>query len=129
MSSDVQLYNYDYPEFVDNACVQRGSNDRLTLGVMGLCGEAGEVSELVKKYLFHGHDLNEDRMIEEMGDVFWYFTLLCIEMGVSLDDIMRANIAKLRARHGDQHGKVTAESTTFARTGCHEAGDGCHDVD
>ena len=44
--------------------------DKLKLEcALGLCGEAGEVAEQVKKHYFHGHPLNKAHMIEELGDV------------------------------------------------------------
>lgn len=127
-ATDTQFYNYDYPIFVDEACerIEHGEDERLVLGALGLCGEAGEVAELIKKAIFHGKDLDEDRMKEEMGDVLWYFTLLMVEMGFDLDEIMQANIDKLRARYGPEHGQ---QFNSLKRTGCHGAGDGCHDVD
>ena len=33
--------------------------DVLVNGVMGLCGESGEVIDLVKKHLHQGHELNK----------------------------------------------------------------------
>ena len=46
--------------------------EMLINGVMGLCGEAGETIDLVKKYLHQGHELNREKVIEELGDVCWY---------------------------------------------------------
>jgi len=40
-------------------------------GVLGLCGESGECSDLLKKHLFQGHELNRERMVKELGDVAW----------------------------------------------------------
>lgn len=51
----------------------RSNMDRLKLEcALGLCGEAGEVAEQVKKHFFHGHELDKRHMIEELGDVAWY---------------------------------------------------------
>ena len=38
-------------------------------GVLGLCGEAGECADLVKKHKFQGHDLDTDHLAKELGDV------------------------------------------------------------
>ena len=55
----------------------RSDTDRLKLEcALGLCGEAGEVAEQVKKHFFHGHDLDKHHMIEELGDVAWYLAVL-----------------------------------------------------
>ena len=46
------------------------NNDQVLLnGVMGLCGESGEVIDIVKKHISQGHQLNKDKLIEELGDV------------------------------------------------------------
>lgn len=38
----------------------------------GLPGEAGEVSELVKKHQFHGKPIHPSTFLLELGDVLWY---------------------------------------------------------
>lgn len=86
--------------------------DTLNLCALGLGGEAGEVleaaiavtaacskvSERLKKYLFHGKDLNEEDLALELGDVQWYTAIAAKAIGRPLSSIMRGNIAKLRAR-------------------------------
>lgn len=37
---------------------------------LGLTGEAGEVAELLKKHVGHGHALDRDKLAKELGDVF-----------------------------------------------------------
>ena len=68
-------------------------------GVMGLCGEAGETIDIVKKHLFHGHELNRQRLIEELGDVAWYLAETAYALGVELDEVLSLNIEKLRRRY------------------------------
>ena len=46
--------------------------DTLINGVMGLCGESGEVIDIVKKHLAQGHELDKDRILGELGDIAWY---------------------------------------------------------
>jgi NTP pyrophosphatase (non-canonical NTP hydrolase) len=67
---------------------------------LGLSGEAGEVSELVKKHLFHGQELDKCKLIKELGDVAWYWTAMCIQMGIDPDEVLQRNVDKLKARHG-----------------------------
>lgn len=50
---------------------EKASYDKLINGVMGLCGEAGEYIDVVKKMMFQQHELNADKLIEELGDVLW----------------------------------------------------------
>lgn len=49
-----------------------------SLGVfaMGLSGESGEVVDLLKKVVGHGHDLDKEKLIKELGDVMWYLAVL-----------------------------------------------------
>lgn len=73
--------------------------DRLVNGVLGLNGEAGEVTDLVKKFLFQGHDLDKERIEEETGDCLWYCALIADAIGSDLDVIMEKNVAKLWQRY------------------------------
>lgn len=70
-------------------------------GVLGLCGESGEVADLVKKTTFQGHELNAERVAEELGDVAWYLAVAAEAIGYSLDDILQMNIDKLLKRYPD----------------------------
>lgn len=67
--------------------------------VMGLCGESGEVIDIVKKHISHGHPLNKEKLVEELGDVAWYLAECAYALGVSLEDVLVGNIAKLKARY------------------------------
>ena len=72
---------------------------RLLNGLMGLNGEAGEAIDIYKKAMFQGHDIDIEEIIEELGDVLWYIALSADAISVSLDEIARLNIAKLRKRY------------------------------
>lgn len=73
--------------------------DVLINGVMGLCGESGEVIDIVKKHLAHGHELDREHMLEELGDVAWYLAEVAYALDASLEDVLAANIEKLRRRY------------------------------
>jgi NTP pyrophosphatase (non-canonical NTP hydrolase) len=76
------------------------ADDRLLLnGVMGLCGEAGECIDIVKKHLFQGHALDKEKVIDEAGDCLWYLAALASGLGVSLGEIAEGNIRKLAKRY------------------------------
>lgn len=66
---------------------------------MGLAGEAGEVCDYLKKVVFHGHDLDKDKLCDELGDVLWYLANLADALGVPLADVANNNIAKLKKRY------------------------------
>jgi NTP pyrophosphatase (non-canonical NTP hydrolase) len=83
----------------------RERRTRLINAALGLCGEAGEFADALKKAEFHGHTLDEAELQKELGDVLWYAALACDALGVSMGEVMAQNIEKLRARypHGFSH--------------------------
>lgn len=74
--------------------------------VMGLNGEAGEVIDHVKKVCFQGHELDGEHLIEELGDVAWYLAVCAEALGVTLEDVMKRNIDKLKARYPEGFDKA-----------------------
>ena len=73
--------------------------DVLINGVMGLCGESGEAIDIVKKWLAQGHELDKEKLAKELGDICWYLAETATALGLSLEDIMSANIEKLKKRY------------------------------
>ncbi len=71
----------------------------LTNSVMGLCGESGEACDIVKKHLFHGHELDREALIKELGDVAWYLAEAAEALEIPLEEIFERNIEKLRKRY------------------------------
>lgn len=61
--------------------------ERLTVAALGLVGEAGEVAELIKKALGHGHPLDTDKLGEEMGDLLWYVAETASACALDLDEV------------------------------------------
>ncbi len=69
---------------------------------LGLVGEAGEVSEKIKKIFRDSNGLiSEEKRAEikkELGDVLWYLSQLCTELRMNLDDVAASNLEKLLSR-------------------------------
>ena len=82
---------------------EQPDKERLINFVFGLAGESGETIDLLKKIIFHGHDLetNRDKLALELGDCLWYITGIATAAGINLDDIAKRNIEKLKARYPD----------------------------
>lgn len=95
-----------YQEFVKNTSGAFSSlneeQGRIAAAALGLVGEAGETSEVIKKYLFHGHDLPKEKIEKELGDVLWYVTELCNALDITLESVMEKNIEKLSKRYGGE---------------------------
>lgn len=72
--------------------------DILINAVMGLCGEAGEATDLVKKHLFQNHEFNKEEFVKELGDIAWYLAEACTAVDVKLEEVLEKNITKLKQR-------------------------------
>lgn len=66
---------------------------------MGIAGEAGEVCDLLKKHVFHGHALEKAELAIELGDVLWYIAVIARTAGIDLDLVAFVNLAKLKDRY------------------------------
>lgn len=73
--------------------------DVLINSVMGLCGEAGEAIDIVKKWLSQGHALDKARLAAELGDVAWYLAEAATALDMPLEQIFQSNLDKLARRY------------------------------
>jgi NTP pyrophosphatase (non-canonical NTP hydrolase) len=76
--------------------------ERTEHAAYGLCTEAGELLDQLKKHIFYGKDLDEVNLMEELGDILWYVALLCNARDWRLTEVMQANINKLTTRYPDK---------------------------
>ena len=72
---------------------------KLAVMALGLTGEAGEVADLIKKHVGHGHPLTKTELERELGDVLWYLAAIATMNGIGLSDVAAVNIYKLRRRY------------------------------
>lgn len=78
---------------------KRMSKNNLAILGLGIAGEAGEVVELIKKHVGHGHELDQNALTKELGDLLWYLTAICTVTGETLRGVAEHNICKLRDRY------------------------------
>jgi NTP pyrophosphatase (non-canonical NTP hydrolase) len=81
---------------------------RLMHAFIGIATEAGEINDAMKKHLFYGKAFDTANAVEELGDLMWYIGVACDTLGVSLEEVMEKNIAKLRARYGEKFSEQAA---------------------
>jgi len=91
----------EYQKLALRTANSNNSNDLLMNGILGLCGETGEVSDHIKKHVFQGHELNKDKLVNELGDVCWYIAILAKSLNVDLETVMEKNVEKLKKRYPD----------------------------
>tara|TARA_R110002020_G_scaffold216046_2_gene423410 strand:+ start:8649 stop:8984 length:336 start_codon:yes stop_codon:yes gene_type:complete len=85
-----------YSQFVEDKMLTKG-RERLIENALGLTGEAGEVSEKIKK-LFRDKRIDDDAVLKELGDVLFYTVALSNIFGGSLVKIIELNMEKLNER-------------------------------
>lgn len=68
-------------------------------GVMGAAGESGELVDLLKKELFHGHPFDREHYIKECGDVLYYLALIAESLDTTLEEVAITNNKKLQERY------------------------------
>lgn len=77
-----------------------GDESRLiNFSALEIASEAGELANLVYKNQYQGHPLNEEAMIEELGDVLWGIASMADALGVTLRDVAVRNLTKLAKRY------------------------------
>jgi NTP pyrophosphatase (non-canonical NTP hydrolase) len=90
----------------------------LLTGAMGMCGEAGEFSEIVKKAMFHGKQIDKEvlaHMNKELGDVIWYWVNTCRALNLDPNQVIADNVAKLSARYAG--GVFSVEASESRKAG------------
>jgi NTP pyrophosphatase (non-canonical NTP hydrolase) len=92
----------DYQQRSRATAVYPDAGDNITYPALGLCGEAGECAEKVKKAIRDDRGVLSDErraaLAAELGDVLWYAAQLATEAGLDLDEIAEDNLAKLLSR-------------------------------
>lgn len=101
----------EYDERARKTAVYPNIGNNYVYPVLGLCGEAGEVSEKIKKVIrdFGGvmSDEQKEEIKKELGDVLWYVSAISSELGFTMEEVALKNLEKLgkRAEEGKLHGK------------------------
>lgn len=76
--------------------------EQLCNGLMGLCGEAGEAIDILKKHMYQGHPLDEKHLVKELGDVAWYLAISAYALCYDLDTVLQMNVDKRNERYPDK---------------------------
>jgi NTP pyrophosphatase (non-canonical NTP hydrolase) len=91
----------EYQQLAGRTRNTHGGFVSLELGdyALGLVCEAGEAGDIIKKVVFHGHEINNEELKKELGDTLWYLANLCSVLGYSLEEVAEMNIEKLKKRY------------------------------
>lgn len=90
---------------------QKKDEQGLIISLLGLAGEAGELLTAYKKYLRDGeaHQLYNSSIIEELGDLLWYLTNTASKFNLSLAEIAKANLTKVKSRWPEHEADISEQ--------------------
>jgi len=100
----------EYRRFVLNRECTKEEEIRVRLdhSITGMVTEAGELSDLMKKIKFYKASIPRIKFLDEMADQLHYLVMGMNALNVSFEDLMRLNMAKLRARSPNEFTPETA---------------------
>jgi adenylate kinase family enzyme/NTP pyrophosphatase (non-canonical NTP hydrolase) len=67
---------------------------------LGIAGEAGETTEVIKHHIFSHEPLDKMKLVSEMGDILWYIAAMCEATDIDLSSVAEYNVNKLDYRYG-----------------------------
>lgn len=102
-NSDYQAWAMTKDRNGYNSLAERLNNNhgqlRLIHSVLGIAGEAGELTDAVKKHILYNKPLDVVNVKEECGDLLWYMALILDQVGSSFEEVMQMNHDKLEKRY------------------------------
>lgn len=120
-----------YEKFVTNLVKERGAEaQNLEHMVIGICGEAGELADAIKKYTIYEKPLDVVNVLEELGDLEFYIAGLRQMLAINRTRVLKGNVEKLRKRY--KSGSYSDEAAQARADKLPEAVDspaGCHIID
>ena len=102
VTSDQSKYFGDMVEALQILQEQGVEASRLLTAGIGMSGEIGEFNEIIKKCLFQGKEMDEQRIIhlrKELGDIMWYIAQACLALNTNIEEIIDMNTTKLESRY------------------------------
>lgn len=101
----------------------RSSNEAVSISLLGLSGEVGELSTEYKKKIRDGdsYKIFREKIVEEMGDIMWYLSSIATHEGIEFSEILHNNVKKINERWNDlnAHGQLSFDGE-FLDDGCGE---------
>ena len=105
VTSEVSLWQADFKDRLDQLQYESPYEinwPELITAAIGIQAETGEFSEVVKKCIFQGKEMNDAarfHAMRELGDVIWYWIHAVNALGYEPDEVIKENIRKLESRY------------------------------
>lgn len=107
IQQEIDVNKIQHPDLV-KALVKSGphilkeltpSDAHLIHMAMGICGEAGELLDAIKKKTIYQKPIDRTNVVEELGDLEFYMEGLRQELGITREETLKENILKLSTRY------------------------------
>lgn len=106
-----------HPDLVKALC-KPGEDIRLTLTngqahalhmAVGVCGEAGELIDAVKRWAIYQQSVDLENIIEELGDLEFYMEGIRQGLNITREECLAHNVQKLTKRYGEKYSDQAAK--------------------
>jgi NTP pyrophosphatase (non-canonical NTP hydrolase) len=107
----------EYEEFVGGLC-KPGADIKAELSpqqahawhmATGVAGEAGELLDAIKKWCVYQKKLDTANVLEELGDLEFFMAGMRMCLGISREEVLSHNTAKLKKRFADGYSNEAAQ--------------------
>lgn len=102
--------NETYDELVKRLTKDLGYDMNMVHSALGATSEAGEFSDAIKAHIVYGRELDYINLVEEAGDAIFFLMIGMHQLGYDLQDVLRANMAKLNARYQEGYSDAAANN-------------------
>ena len=69
---------------------------QLEYGVLALCGESGELANVIKHIIYYKDtNYNGADIIDELSDVLWYVACIADSINIKLSEVATFNVSKI----------------------------------
>lgn len=93
----------EYVAWTENTCAKLDTplTDIVHM-LFGMNTEVGELTDIFKKFIAYGKEVDAVNVVEELGDIMYYVASFCRIYGVPLSEVLARNIAKLETRYPEK---------------------------
>jgi NTP pyrophosphatase (non-canonical NTP hydrolase) len=111
-SGEMEQKTIRYDFFVGNLFKKDPSFPFMALhAAIGVCGEAGELGDAIKKFAVYGKPIDRENIIEELGDLRFYMQAAMNLWGITEYEVLQGNANKLGKRYvGLQYSDEAAQA-------------------
>ena len=88
-----------YDKFVDGLFKPGTYAEEHMHAALGVCGEAGELADAIKKQIVYNKPIDRDNIVEEIGDLFFYVQKVMSLYKIDYQEVYQANADKLSKRY------------------------------